>query len=161
MKNKGFTLIELLAVIVILAIIALIATPIILNIINDARKSSNERSAELYIDAVEQTKVAENMKRPEGFNPRSCIIQSNGNLKCDGEDTTVEVSMNGTKPSSGTLTIATGRISQGTTLNYNGFTATVDSNGKVSISDSSGSNTPTFYTPQYYASFTQSSSFKL
>ena len=41
MKNKskkGFTLIELLAVIVILAIIALIATPIILGIVEDARK---------------------------------------------------------------------------------------------------------------------------
>ena len=47
MKNKGFTLIELLAVIVILAIIALIATPIILNIINDSRKSSIDRTAEL------------------------------------------------------------------------------------------------------------------
>ena len=34
-KKGGFTLIELLAVIVILAIIALIATPIVLNIIND------------------------------------------------------------------------------------------------------------------------------
>ena len=37
-KNKGFTLVELLAVIVILALIALIATPIILNVINDAKK---------------------------------------------------------------------------------------------------------------------------
>ena len=46
MKNKGFTLIELLAVIVILAIIALIATPIILGIINDARESAKKRSAE-------------------------------------------------------------------------------------------------------------------
>ena len=46
--KKGFTLIELLAVIVILAIIALIATPIILGIINDAKDSANERSVELY-----------------------------------------------------------------------------------------------------------------
>ena len=52
MKNKGFTLIELLAVIVILAIIALIATPIILGIINNARKESQERSIELYATAV-------------------------------------------------------------------------------------------------------------
>ena len=50
--KKGFTLIELLAVIVILAIIALIATPIILGIINDAREKSNERSVELYASAV-------------------------------------------------------------------------------------------------------------
>ena len=36
--KKGFTLIELLAVIVILAVIALIATPIVINIINNAKK---------------------------------------------------------------------------------------------------------------------------
>ena len=54
MKKKGFTLIELLAVIVILAIIALIATPIILNIINDSKEESNKRSVELYGKAVEQ-----------------------------------------------------------------------------------------------------------
>ena len=52
MKSKGFTLIELLAVIVILAIIALIATPIILGIINNAKKESQERSVELYATAV-------------------------------------------------------------------------------------------------------------
>ena len=51
--KKGFTLIELLAVIVILAIIALIATPIILGIINDAKEDSNKRSIENYAHAVE------------------------------------------------------------------------------------------------------------
>ena len=51
--KKGFTLIELLAVIVILAIIALIATPIILGIINDARDSARERTAELVAKEVE------------------------------------------------------------------------------------------------------------
>lgn len=53
MKNKGFTLIELLAVIVILAIIALIATPIILGIINDAREQAKQRSAELVFTGVQ------------------------------------------------------------------------------------------------------------
>lgn len=53
MKNKGFTLIELLAVIVILAIIALIATPVILGIIEDARKGAAERSAELVKSGVQ------------------------------------------------------------------------------------------------------------
>ena len=49
MKNKkGFTLIELLAVIIILAVIALIATPIVLNVIDNARKSANKDSAKLY-----------------------------------------------------------------------------------------------------------------
>ena len=62
MKNNGFTLIELLAVIVILAIIALIATPIILGIINDAREESNERSVELYAAAVKNAVAAYQLK---------------------------------------------------------------------------------------------------
>ena len=54
MNKKGFTLIELLAVIVILAIIALIATPIILNVIETAKEGSLENSALGYFDAVEK-----------------------------------------------------------------------------------------------------------
>ena len=60
MKRKGFTLIELLAVIVILAIIALIATPMILGIIEKAKKGGAESSALGYLDAVEKT-IATNM----------------------------------------------------------------------------------------------------
>ena len=52
-KNKGFTLIELLAVIVILAIIALIATPIVINLLNKSRQKSAENSAYSYIKAIE------------------------------------------------------------------------------------------------------------
>ena len=52
-KNKAFTLIELLAVIVILAIIALIATPIILGIVEDTRKEAFLRDAEMIEHAAE------------------------------------------------------------------------------------------------------------
>ena len=62
MKNKGFTLIELLAVIVILAIIALIATPIILNIIEDARVGAYENSAKLIVSTVEKSYAGAYMK---------------------------------------------------------------------------------------------------
>ncbi len=55
--KKGFTLIELLAVIVILAVIALIATPIILNIIEDTRMESKRRSIDNYAHALE-TEIA-------------------------------------------------------------------------------------------------------
>jgi len=44
-KNRGFTLIELLAVIVILAIILLIVMPIVLNVINDARRGAFKATA--------------------------------------------------------------------------------------------------------------------
>ena len=53
MKKRGFTLIELLAVIVVLAIVALIATPIVMNIIKDAKEESNKRSVEMYAKALE------------------------------------------------------------------------------------------------------------
>ena len=83
-KKKGFTLIELLAVIVILAIIALIATPIILNVIDESREKSNINSvyniikaADLYYteNSLEDDKFLENDilenikitgKKPEG-----------------------------------------------------------------------------------------------
>ncbi len=51
--KKGFTLIELLAVIVILSIIALIATPMIMNVIEDSRIKSYRRSAEGYLKSAE------------------------------------------------------------------------------------------------------------
>ena len=85
--KKGFTLIELLAVIVILAIIALIATPIILGIINDARKESNERSAELYASAVRNAVAAYQLTgttAPTKFSDLD--IQYDGNVVCATEE---------------------------------------------------------------------------
>ncbi len=52
--KKGFTLIELLAVIIILAIVALIATPIILDVIDEAQESANLSQAYLLLDGAEQ-----------------------------------------------------------------------------------------------------------
>ncbi len=54
MKKKGFTLIELLAVIVILAIIALIATPMIMGVIEKARKGAAIQSVNGLLEAGEQ-----------------------------------------------------------------------------------------------------------
>ncbi len=83
MKNRGFTLIELLAVIVILAIIALIATPIILSIINDTKQSADERSIELYGKSVENAVAKYQMLYPEDtnitFNKISSYIEYEGN----------------------------------------------------------------------------------
>ena len=53
-KNKGFTLIELLAVIVILAIIALIATPIMIGVIENARRKAFEDSGYGIVEATRQ-----------------------------------------------------------------------------------------------------------
>lgn len=62
-NTKGFTLIELLAVIVILAVIALIASPIVLGIINNSRESSMARSVESFATAAQQA-FATAMSKP-------------------------------------------------------------------------------------------------
>ena len=83
MRKNGFTLIELLAVIVILAIIALIATPIILGIINDASEKANERSVELYAAAVKNGIAAYQLMGtnvPKSF--EDLTIQYDGDVKC-------------------------------------------------------------------------------
>ena len=84
MKNKGFTLIELLAVIVILAIIALIATPIILGIINDAREQAKRRSAELVYTGVEYAYTTSLYKGADGVtitDPTLETISKNINIE--------------------------------------------------------------------------------
>ena len=85
MKNKAFTLIELLAVIVILAIIALIATPIILGIINSTREEARKRSAEAVSHAVETAYIQTAMKAET--NGSASLNNENviGNTKIDNE----------------------------------------------------------------------------
>lgn len=63
-NKKGFTLIELLAVIVILAIIALIATPLIMNVINDAKRSSIRDGAYGILRAAETYFAQEQIDDP-------------------------------------------------------------------------------------------------
>ena len=123
MKRKGFTLIELLAVIVVLAIIALIATPIVMNTIKNAKKGAAERTADNYIKQVE-TAVAEAKLENKTVPNGTYDIDGNGNLTGAGlPDGKLEINMSGNKPTSGTVKISNGGVSQdGTTMtvgNYN------------------------------------------
>ena len=61
-KKSGFTLIELLAVIIILAIVALIATPIILNVIEDAKISAGRSEANMILGGINNYCASEEMK---------------------------------------------------------------------------------------------------
>jgi len=124
--KKGFTLIELLAVIVILAIIALIATPIILGIIADARNEAKIRSAELYLTALEQAIMRKKMSDTT-FNPSSCDI--NGQIvTCGGE--TLNVDVDGEKPTSGTITINNGQTEE-VKLSYTDLEFETDANNNL------------------------------
>ena len=60
--KRGFTLIELLAVIIILAIIALIATPIILDVVEDARKSAGLSEANMIYSGINNYCATEDVK---------------------------------------------------------------------------------------------------
>ena len=89
-KTKGFTLIELLATIVILAIIALIATPIVLNLINTARKGAFARSAEGVLSASKlyySSSLLENITPGTinfKCNNKECITDKGTKLDIDG-----------------------------------------------------------------------------
>ena len=99
--KKGFTLIELLAVIVILAIIALIATPIILGIIDDARIGSIEASANGYIDAVEYQLARKEIKGEETASGVYDLYS-------------IDVEIDGIKPEYGSVTIEKGNVIKAT-----------------------------------------------
>ena len=89
-NKKGFTLIELLAVIVILAIIALIATPIVLNLINTARKGAFARSAEGVLNASKlyySSNLVEDItpnKNTFTCNNKECLSDDGKKLDVDG-----------------------------------------------------------------------------
>ena len=52
-KEKGFTLIELIGVLVIMSILALIVTPLVMNIIRNARIAADKRSVDAYGRSIE------------------------------------------------------------------------------------------------------------
>ena len=129
---KGFTLIELLAVIVILAIIALIATPIVLSIINDTKESAVIRSAQFYVEAVQSKIMQENMKQGGTLNPSKCIVNTEGNANCDG--TLLPIEVNGQKPNSGNITFDKGKVT-GVNLTFGDKNVSLNTNGELVLID--------------------------
>ena len=92
-NKKGFTLIELLAVIVILAIIALIATPIIVGVIKDAKKNA-------FTDTAYGVAEAAKLYYAGQFDNDAFAGKT-----FDFTENTDELKLSGKKPSNGTLQI--------------------------------------------------------
>ena len=82
--KRGFTLIELLAVIIILAVIAIIATPIILNVVNDAKESARKSSVLGYADAVRLT-IVDKTFSANGTAPNVDLDWAKENVSYKGE----------------------------------------------------------------------------
>lgn len=101
-KNNGFTLMELLAIIVILAIIAIITVPIMLNVIDNARKGAAQDSVYGYKDAIGKYYVTEMFKENNKTLNGDYTVDSKGVLFNDDERH--EIMFSGTTPKDGYLT---------------------------------------------------------
>lgn len=149
MKRKGFTLIELLAVIIILAVIALIATPIVLNVVENARKSAFQQSAHGYYQAA---RYLYNEMYLEGNKQSVMFTFENGQqIASNGE---YKLTVQGETPQGGLVYLSEdGYI---TVAIHNGkYCASTNGNGNVKITediencmeqsvyaDNSGANSP-------------------
>ena len=127
-NSKGFTLIELLAVIVILAVIALIATPLIMGVIDDARKGSAKNGAYGYVKAMENT-IATEMIKDTTISPSTTqtnvgnvVFDSRGN---NGQITTGSatkpINFKGTRPDRHNITITNGTVGNGSCITISGY----------------------------------------
>ena len=122
LNKKGFTLIELLAVIVILAIIMLIATPIILNVVEDARQGAARSSAMGYVNAIEKDMMASKLNDPEFVMD---ITITNPDI----------ISIRGERPKEVNLDVSNGQVTGGT-IQFDKYIFTVSDDGTVSLSSS-------------------------
>ena len=100
-KRDGFTLIELLAVVVILAVIALISTPLIMNIIDGAKKGALQNTAYGIMEAIKYTYTSEIIK--DGSTNFAAFSYENG---VESSSVANQVlNYKGTKPKSGSIVV--------------------------------------------------------
>lgn len=136
-SNKGFTLIELLAVIVILAIIALIATPMILGVIDTAKQGSAKSSAQYYVEAVEKTIMTTQLDGNGSVADGTYTVGEDGVTLTSGSNS-FKVNVKGDKASKdSTVTIANGQVTTATLTFTNIYakSVTVDANGNATINN--------------------------
>ena len=135
-KNKGFTLVELLAVIVILALIALIATPIILNVINDAKKQAAKDSAYGYMDAVEKYIVSSELEDKSIQDGRYSV-----------EELNKKISVKGSTPDNGNIEIKNSSV-KSYDIGIDGYVVSNGKVDKVSTTKSFKNGTAVYYNPE-------------
>ena len=136
-KNKGFTLVELLAVIVILALIALIATPIILNVISDAKKQAAKDSAYGYMDAVEKYIVSSELEDKSIKDGTYSVEELNS----------MGVSVKGSTPDNGNIEIKNSSV-KSYDIGIDGYVVRNGKVDKVSTTKSFKNGTAVYYNPE-------------
>ncbi len=131
MKKNGFTLIELLAIIIILAIVALVATPIVINVIDDAKDRVAFTEAAAFVNGIETNCSAREMLAGgniEGYTACGTTL-TNDQVK----DIAVNVgnaSLVGTAELTGSKVTSLTVSSNGRTIYYNGTTYVKTSNNQ-------------------------------
>ena len=135
-KNKGFTLVELLAVIVILSLVALIATPIILNVINDAKKQAAKDSAYGYMDAVEKYIISSELEDKSIKDGTYSVEELNS----------MGVSVKGSIPDNGTIKIENKEV-KSYDIGIDGYIVSNGEVKKVSTTKKIDNGTAVYYNP--------------
>ena len=141
--KKGFTLIELLAVIVILAVIALIVTPVISNIINNAKKAAAVQSAREYISAANNVSALLMLDNKEfNIDSDNHIFESGNN-----EDILTKIEVSGKAPSYIYLDYnVTNKIVSTGKFCINGFSVDyINNNASISTNDYCNTLEPGYY----------------
>lgn len=132
-KKKGFTLIELLAVIIILAIIFLIATPVILRMIEKSRKGAAQDSAYGIRKTAQSYYQARLIEDVEGVTEEIVIDFS--------KELPENFDFDGVRPTSGNVTInKDGTIKDGSYIIVYNYRCPIPNSGKINCQKKS-SNT--------------------
>ena len=100
--KKGFTLLEMLAVLVLLLIVSAIVVPTTIKRTNKAEEDTITTNVLSYIKEVE-TAVVKEIGKDDGVNLEGLYQVNNGTLS--NETTNYPISLQGSLPDSGTITI--------------------------------------------------------
>ena len=87
-SNKGFTLLELLGVMIVLSIISLIAVPIVMDSVNESRKSTLRNSYQSLLKAIDMNKSYDTINFSKMYVVREGVLNPDvdyeGELEGDG-----------------------------------------------------------------------------
>lgn len=131
LNKKGFTLIELLAVIVVLAIILAVAVPRVLDVIEDARKESLGKSAQMvarYINQAYAIDLAQgNLAQTAVSAGTACPAEAGFASPTDGA-CTYQLALTGSEPTVTVTIVGAGRFARWTAVSINGAASDLTGN---------------------------------